>query len=88
MGKIKHSGCRMRLASLMLVFVVSIATGQYFQAHCSLLLTAAVTICCDNCQSYRNRPIRRHYFRLSLLLEEKDLLVRIAIVHPGRSEAR
>jgi len=76
----------MRLASLMLVFVVSIATGQYFQAYCSLLLSP-VTICCDNCQSYRNRPIRRHYFRLWQLLEENYLIVRIAIVHPGRSEA-
>jgi len=35
---IKHGGRKMRLTSLMVVFLISRATGQYCQTYCRLLL--------------------------------------------------
>ena len=37
---IKHDGRKMRLTSLMVVFLISRATGQYCQTYCRMLLIA------------------------------------------------
>jgi len=74
-AKIKHSSYRVRLASLILVFLVSRATGQYSQALCRLL-RIAVTLCGN---PYSFRSIKRHYTLLLVPFNAAETVILLAI---------